>query len=58
MYEGVRLRMRQLQTDVQQRDDQILSLQSQLAAAAEDKLAVQQQAHQDQQVSSAAAGCC
>ena len=58
MYEGVRARMRQLQADVQLRDAQVLTLQSQLAAAAEDKLAVQHQAQKDQQVSIAAACCC
>ena len=51
MYEGVRQRMKQLQTDVQLRDEQILDLQSQLADAAKQQLAQQSQAHADQQVS-------
>lgn len=42
--------MKQLQTDVQTRDEQILRLQSQLADAAKVQLAQQSQAHADQQV--------
>ena len=42
--------MKQLQTDVQTRDEQILRLQSQLADVAKEQLAQQSQAHADQQV--------
>ena len=50
MYEGVRQRMKQLQTDVSQRDQHIHVLQSELAEAAREKVAQQHQAHADQQV--------